>query len=101
MAWKGGGTPNESRSLLVFPLASGGAQSLAFLASTPLESAGIGLQGQMQLFRASGNQDTVLRAEGSEKADNRAVWLKSRGGWRLWRKSAPAWPFSSDSGTQS
>lgn len=47
---------------------------MAFLTSAPLEAAGIGLQGQMQLFRASSNQDTELRAEGSEKA----VWLKSR-----------------------
>lgn len=45
--------PNESRSLLS-PTPS--AQGLAFLASAPLEPAGIGPWSQMLHFRASGNQ---------------------------------------------
>lgn len=74
---------------------------MAFLTSAPLEAAGIGLQGQMQLFRAAGNRDTELRAEGSEKADNRAVWLKSRENRDCGERVLLPGPSALTTGTQS
>lgn len=74
---------------------------MAFLTSAPLEAAGIELQGQMQLFRASGNQDTELRAEGSAKADNRAVWLKSRENGDCGKRVLLLGPSALATGTQS